>query len=171
MDYCLPFGGGYIVKFFGFKFPSLLQFEKSVNSDSMISRNLRTLYGVKKVPSDTCMRERLDQVDPRQLWRAFKQIFAHLQRGKALEPYRYLNGHYILFINGTGQFSSEKVHCESCCSKKHRNGKTSDYHHILGAALVHPDQKVVIPLAPEPIVKGDGDNKNESLPREALWVL
>ncbi len=146
---------------FGFKFPSLLQFEKGVNSNSMISRNLRTLYGVKKVPSDTCMRERLDQVDPRRLRRAFKQIFAHLQRGKALESYRYLNGHYILALDGTGQFSSEKVHCNSCCSKKHRNGKISYYHHLLGAALVHPDQKVVIPLAPEPIVKGDGDNKND----------
>ncbi|VAW85124.1 hypothetical protein MNBD_GAMMA16-2197 [hydrothermal vent metagenome] len=72
---------------FGFKFPSLLQFEKSLDSEPMISRNLRTLYGVKKAPSDTCMRERLDQVDPRQLRRPFKQIFAHLQRGKALEPF------------------------------------------------------------------------------------
>ncbi len=32
---------------------------------------------------------------------------------------------------------------------------------MLGAALLHPDHKVVIPLAPEPIVKGDGDNKND----------
>ncbi len=146
---------------FGFKFPSLLQFEKGVNSEPLISRNLRTLYGVKKVPSDTCMRERLDQVDPRQLRRPFKQIFSHLQRGKALEQYRYLNGHYILSLDGTGQFSSEKIHCKQCCSKKHRNGKTSYYHHMLGAAIVHPDHKVVIPLAPEPIVKGDGDSKND----------
>jgi len=112
----------------------------------------------------TRVRERLDQVDPRQLRGAFKQIFSHLQRGKALESYRYLDGYYILSIDGTGQFSSEKVHCDSCCSKKHRNGKISYYHHMLGAALVHPDQKVVIPLAPEPIVKGDGDNKNGSMP-------
>jgi hypothetical protein len=32
---------------------------------------------------------------------------------------------------------------------------------MLRAALVHPDYKVVIPLAPEPIVKGDGDTKND----------
>ncbi|MCF6298698.1 MAG: hypothetical protein L3J01_02350 [Thiomicrorhabdus sp.] len=146
---------------FGFKFPSLLQFEISVNEEPLISRNLRTLYGVKKAPSDTCMRERLDQIDPRQLRRPFKQIFSHLQRGKALEQYRYLSGHYILSIDGTGQFSSEKVHCEQCCSKKHHNGKTSYYHHMLGAAIVHPEHKVVIPLAPEPIVKGDGENKND----------
>lgn len=146
---------------FGFKFPSLLQFEKGLTSEPLISRNLRTLYGVKQVPSDTCMRERLDQVDPRQLRRTFKTIFSHLQRGKALEQYRYLGGHYILSIDGTGQFSSEKVHCKNCCSKKHRNGKTSYYHHMLGAVIAHPDHRVVIPLAPEPIVKGDGANKND----------
>jgi len=156
---------------FGFKFPSLLQFEKGVKSEPLISRNLRTLYGVKKVPSDTCMRERLDQIDPRQLRRPFKQIFSHLQRGKALEQYRYLGGHYILSLDGTGQFSSEKIHCNQCCSKKHRNGKTSYYHHMLGAAIVHPEHKVVIPLAPEPIVKGDGESKNDGERNAAKRLL
>ena len=32
---------------------------------------------------------------------------------------------------------------------------------MLGAVLVHPDRREVIPLAPEPIVKGDGDTKND----------
>ena len=36
------------------------------------------------------------------------------------------------------------------------------YHHqLLGAAIVHPDQKAVIPLAPEPIIKQDGETKND----------
>ena len=146
---------------FGLKFPSLLQFEKDKHAESMTRRNLRTLYGIENVPSDTCLRERLDQITPEQLRRPFKQIFAHLQRGKMLERYRYLDGYYLLALDGTGQFSSEKVHCENCCSKHHRNGKTTYYHHMLGAALTHPEQKVVIPLAPEPIVKGDGDTKND----------
>lgn len=66
---------------FGFKMPSLLQFEKDKASEPWIRRNLRTLYGVKQAPSDTCMRERLDLVSPRQLRRPFKKIFAYLQRG------------------------------------------------------------------------------------------
>ena len=146
---------------FGFKMPSLLQFEKSKASEPWIRRNLHTLYGVEKAPSDTCMRERLDIVSPSQLRRPFKKIFAYLQRGKALESYRYLNGHYIFSLDGTGQFSSEKVHCECCCEKHHRNGRIEYYHHMLGAVLVHPDHREVIPLAPEPIVKGDGDTKND----------
>ena len=48
---------------FGFKMPSLLQFEKDKGSEPLIRRNLRTLYGVDKAPSDTCMRERLDVIN------------------------------------------------------------------------------------------------------------
>ena len=146
---------------FGFKMPSLLQFEKEKSSEPWIRRNLRTLYGVEQAPSDTCMRERLDVLSPHQLRRPFKKIFSYLQRGKALESYRYLGGHYIVSLDGTGQFSSEKVHCEYCCEKHHKSGRIEYYHQMLGAVLVHPDHREVIPLAPEPIVKGDGDTKND----------
>ena len=146
---------------FTFKFPSLLQFEKSKTQEPMIKRNLRNLYKVDKVPSDTCLRERLDKVRPQQLRRCFKTIFSYLQRGKALEQFKTLSGHYIVSIDGTGQYSSKQVHCKNCCEKKHRNGETSYYHHMLGAAIVHPEHKVVIPLAPEPIIKGDGSTKND----------
>jgi len=147
---------------FGLKFPSLLQFEKELGSEATIRRNLRTLYGVKNAPSDTQLRERLDRVSINQIREPFKKVFSHLQRGKALERYRYLDGHHIISIDGTGQYSSNTVHCENCCSKTNKkSGEITYYHHMLGASLVHPDQKVVIPLAPEPIVKGDGDTKND----------
>lgn len=146
---------------FGLKCPSLLQFEKKKATEPMIRRNLRTLYRVKKAPSDTCLRERLDRILAKQLRRPFKQILAQLQRGKVLETYQYLGGHYIISVDGTGQYSSKKVHCKNCCEKKHRKGETTYYHHMLGAAIVHPEKKVVIPLAPEPIIKGDGATKND----------
>jgi len=146
---------------FGLKFPSLLKFEELKNSEKKIRHNLQTLYGIKQAPSDTCLRERLDTIDPRQIRRSFKHIFALLQRGKALEKYRYLDNHYIISIDGTGQYCSKSVHCNNCCEKNHRDGSISYYHHMLGAVLVHPDHKEVIPFAPEPIVKGDGNTKND----------
>lgn len=97
---------------------------------------------LKKAPSDTCMRERLDVVSPEQFRRPFKKIFSYLQRGKVLDSYRYLDGHYIIFLDGTGQFSSEKVHCECCCEKHHKNVRIEYYHHMLGAVLVHPGHRV-----------------------------
>ena len=35
------------------------------------------------------------------------------------------------------------------------------FHQLLGATLVHPDLKEVIPLAPEPIIQQDGQAKND----------
>ncbi len=84
----------------------------------MVRRNLRTPYKVTDVPSDTSLRERLDRVSPKQLRRPYKKIFSYLQRGKALEGFRYWNNHYIVSVDRTGRFSSEKIHCDNCCEKK-----------------------------------------------------
>ena len=145
---------------FSLKFPSLLQFDKSKASEK-IKRNLFSLFQVKEAPSDTHMRLQLDEVEATSLRPAFKKIFSLLQRGKVLEQYRYLDGHYLISIDGTGQYSSDKTRCEECCEKHHKNGRIEYYHQMLGACIVHPDNAIVIPLAPEPITKQDGINKND----------
>lgn len=145
---------------FGLKCPSLLQFDQQ-RREPVEAHNLRTLYGVEQVPCDTQMREILDGVDPGCLRPAFKAVFSPLQRGKGLESYQYLGGHYLLSVDGTGYFSSSTIHCNQCCAKKHRGGEISYYHQLLGAVLVHPDHREVIPLAPEPITRQDGEQKND----------
>ena len=42
-----------------------------------------------------------------------------------------------------------------------KTGEVTYYHQMLGAAIVHPNLKAVIPLAPEPIIKQDGETKND----------
>jgi hypothetical protein len=73
---------------FGLKYPSLRQFDQSGRNQTLRT-NLKNLYGVERVPSDTAMRELLDPVAPDALRPAFRQIHRELQRQKALEPYRY----------------------------------------------------------------------------------
>lgn len=145
---------------FGLKYPSLLDFDGD-RVAPVVASNLRHLYGIKRVPCDTSLRECLDEVSPDDLRRVFKQLFAQLQRGKGLEGMRYLDGHYLLSIDGTGYFSSKTVHCPQCCEKHHRNGQITYYHQMLGAVLVHPDQAEVFPLAPEAMIKQDGARKND----------
>ncbi len=70
-------------------------------------------------------------------------------------------GHSLLSVDGTGYFSSSRVHCGHCCETHHRNGHTTCYHQLLGAVLVQPEHRAVFPLAPEPIVKADGRKKND----------
>src|SRR5918998_1373581 len=73
----------------------------------------------------------------------------------------FVQGHYLLALDGTGYFSSNEIHCESCLEKHHRHGTVTYSHQMLGAALIHPDKREVIPLMPEPIVKQDGTEKND----------
>lgn len=148
------------VAVFALKFPSLLQYDKQ-RCLPRIAHNLKTLFGVQKTPSDTSMRESLDAVNPQDIRGVFKPIFAHLQRGKALEPYVYMDKKYLLSMDGTGHFSSPTIHCKNCCIKEHKNGTKTFHHQMLAAVIVHPDQKQVIPLAPEPILKQDGATKND----------
>lgn len=146
---------------FGLKFPSLLQFDRG-RDDEIIHHNLETLYGIQQAPCDTYLRERLDGVDPAHyLRKPFTKAFHLLQRGKGLEGFTYIDGHYLLSVDGTGYFSSDQIHCENCCAKHHRDGRTTYYHQMLGAVLVHPDHKEVFPFAPEPILKQDGATKND----------
>ncbi len=141
---------------FSLKAPSLLAFDKE-----RAEGNLHTIYGIQRVPCDTHMREILDPVSPKWLRPVFKSVFRQLQRGKALEAMVFLDGHYLLALDGTGYFSSPTIHCESCLQKVHRNGSVTYSHQMLGAAIIHPDMRAVIPLMPEPIGRHDGTDKND----------
>src|SRR5207302_10055037 len=123
--------------------------------------NLHTIYGIERVPCDTHMREILDPVSPKWLRPVFTSAFRQLQRGKALEAMMFLDGHYLLALDGTGYFSSQTIHCASCLHKVHRHGSITYFHQMLGAAIMHTGMRAVIPLMPEPIVKHDGTAKND----------
>lgn len=143
---------------FSLKDPSLLAFDQRRQDPS---DNFRTIYGIHHVPCDSQMRALLDPVDPDALRPLFGDVFRRLQRGKALEAFVYLDGHYLLSLDGTTYYSSGKIHCPACLQKRHRGGGITYSHQLLGATLVHPDRKEVIPLAPEPIVNPDGHTKND----------
>jgi hypothetical protein len=143
---------------FSLKDPSLLAFDERRQDPT---DNFRTIYGIDHVPCDTQMRAILDPIDPDHLRPLFGDVFRCLQRGKALERFVYLDGHYLLSLDGTSYFSSTKIHCSSCLEKHHRGGGITYSHQLLGASLVHPDLKEVIALAPEPIINQDGHTKND----------
>jgi hypothetical protein len=143
---------------FSLKDPSLLAFDQRRRNPK---DNFRTIYGIDHVPCDTQMRAILDPVNPANLQPYFRDVFRRLQRGKVLERFVYLDDHYLLSLDGTTYFSSTKIHCPSCLEKHHRGGGVTYSHQLLGATLVHPDLKEVLPLAPEPIIHQDGQTKND----------
>lgn len=145
---------------FGLKCPSLLDYDKK-RANQATAQNLRDLYLVANPPSDTYLRERLDDVNPDSLRPTFKKIFAHFQRGKGLEEFEFFDGHVLISGDGTGHFSSGKIACCHCCKKELSNGNTTYYHQMFAACVVHPDKRNVIPLCPEAILNQDGSTKND----------
>ena len=141
------------------KDPSLLAFERRRIVEE---HNLRSVFHIKDIPCDTQMRTRLDVVDPDWLRPAYRALFRKAQRGKALERMVFMEGCYLIALDGTGYFSSEKLFSPFCLVKScSKSGKTIYHLQALGAAMVHPDSRTVIPLAPEPICKQDGETKND----------
>jgi hypothetical protein len=141
---------------FSLKDPSLLAFCRRA-----VDHNLRTVFGLSAVPSDTQMRTILDDAHPDQVRPLFRDVFRLLQRGKVLEGYAFLQGCYLVALDGVEYFCSAKVHCPHCLTRQRRSGEVEYYHQMLGAAIVHPDFPEVIPLAPEPIQRQDGSDKND----------
>ena len=108
------------------------------------------------------MREILDSLGPDSPRPMFNDVLRELQRGKALEAYDFLDGYCLLSMDGSGYYSSKKVHCEQCLQRTNsKTGEITYHHQMLAAAVVHPDLKQVIPFAPEAIIKQDGNNKND----------
>jgi len=145
---------------FSLKDPSLLQFERRRMAEE---HNLRSIYHVKNFPCDTQVRERLDEIHPDSVRSAYKTVFRSAQRGKVLEQMVFMEDCYLVSVDGTGYFSSTKLKSPACLEKKcSKTGKTVYHLQALGAAMVHPDCKEVIPLPPEFICKQDGQTKNDS---------
>ena len=143
---------------FSLKDPSLLSFEERRETDG----NLKSIYGIEKAPGDTQMRTILDEVEPEEIRPVFPSVYRELERSGELRKFVFLEGSYLASLDGTGYFTSKNIHC-GCCMQK-VNKKTSEvtyYHQMVGGVIIHPNCREVIALMPEPIVKQDGEKKND----------
>lgn len=152
---------------FALKYPSLLSFENDMVDEKKF-HNLRTLFGVSRVPSDTHLRDIMDKVESKQFRKIFTKLFAEVQRSKLFESYEFIrlqgSPHYLLNGDGTGYFRSDKIDCDSCLQLTGRKADKNIRkfgHNMFASAIVHPDYHEVFPLCPEPIINSDGANKND----------
>jgi hypothetical protein len=143
---------------FSLKSPSLLAFKELTKQEE---KNLKAIYHIQSVPSDTQMRTTLDPISPAPLRTLFAKLFNKLSEAGVIKEYEYWKGQLVISIDGVEHFCSTKVHCKHCTTRAHRNGETSYHHSGLAAVLVHPDQEEVFTLDFEPILNADGSKKND----------
>lgn len=178
---------------FKFKMPSLLSYDKLRGTKQ--GDNLQNLFRIQKIPSDTQTRAVLDKVPYHDLFPIFKSINSLLGKQKILNEFLFEipgEGDFnLVALDGTGFFSSTNIKCPGCLTKsltrkelqKLENYDPEDedmedpqvhrfHHQLLGAAIVSPHIKQVIPLCPEPILYQDGETKNDCERAAAKrWVM
>lgn len=151
---------------FSLKYPSLLRFDRQ--SKESTGHNIKALFDIEHLPSDTHLRDVMDEVNPKHLRKIFTSLFSELQKTKVLSNYEFIEvegrPHYLTSLDGTGYFSSHKISCDQCIryhDKEDSKKETRYGHNVLAASLVHPDQREVFSFCPEPIVIQDGVDKND----------
>lgn len=145
-----------------FQEPSLLQFQEQMEH-GVHQNNLKTLFGVRDIPKSNTLKEIVDEQDSKAFNPLFKGVIQRLQRGKQLSQFKLHDGLIICAIDATQYHGSESIRCKKCLTKHKNNAdKPTMYQHFsLQAALMHPDQKQVLPIMAESIENSDGTKKQD----------
>ena len=143
------------------KYPSLLAFDQDCVNKPDKLKNLKSMYNVSRIPSDSYLRDLIDPIETRYFRKFFTRLFAFVQRSGRLKQFTYFEEGYLAPIDGTGHFCSGKISCPECCVKKPDSKNPQYYHQLLACCLVKPGKKEVLPLMPEPITKQIDASKND----------
>ena len=103
--------------------------------------NAASLFGVHEISSDNPIRNWLDPVPPETLFPLVATISDELYREGYLDRFRSINGPFLIPLDGTDFFSSEKISCPCCTQSKQKNGKTLNRPIAVTPVLVSPQQK------------------------------
>ena len=147
---------GYAI--FHLKAPSLFGFRPKLPIEK---QNLQSVYGIDRIPSDNGLRDILDRLTAQDLNEGFHRVLPFLEKQQVAPTYRYWNEHYVVSVDGVQHQCSNKVKCPYCLERRHQNGTVSYSHSMLSGALVCPKQRPVFVVDNEPIVRQDGETKND----------
>jgi hypothetical protein len=135
---------------FSLKSPSLLSLREQTRQEE---RNLKSIYRIEAIPSDTQMRSALDPISVVPLRNLLRKLFRILQQAGLVKEYHYWRDHVIVSVDGVEHFSSTQIHFDHCTTRTHRDGFISYHHSGLAALMLHPEHEEVFPLDFEPILK------------------
>ena len=123
--------------------------------------NAHTLFGMTAIPSDNHIRAMLDGAPTDHFDSVFTTIVRDLEGCGGLRSLRCLGGRTLIALDGSEHFCSCKVSCPHCSTRKRADGATESFHIFLGATLVAPGHKTVLPLPPEFVRPQDGAAKQD----------
>ena len=142
--------------------PSFLAHQTALAEGSGRGRsNAHTLFGMTAIPCDNHIRAMLDGAPTDHFDQVFASIIKDLDARGSLAPLRRLDGRVLIALDGSEHFCSRKVSCPHCSTRKRADGETEYFHTFVGATLVAPGHKTVLPLPPEFVRPQDGAAKQD----------
>lgn len=149
-------------KLFFYEYSSLSNYSRSKLLLGQ-ERNGNNLLGSSCFIGLTQFRSVLDRLPSKIFNYVFNGLFRILQRGGHLKKFEFLDNKYLCAIDGTTNFSSNKIYCEHCLTKNYANKENNiNYQHqVLQGYICHPDRKEILPLMPEAIINADGQLKQD----------
>jgi len=123
--------------------------------------NAESLFELVNIPSDNHIRGLLDPVLPKRLAPMYRKVFQGLEQNGILDTFRSYSNSLLIALDGTEEFSSQKIHCPNCSHRELANGKTNYFHSVLTPVIVQAGNEHVISLEPEFITPQDGHEKQD----------
>ncbi len=130
--------------------------------------NCETLFAMSAIPSDNYIRLMLDGAPSA----AFDGLLQAIEAAGPLTPFRCLDRRVPIALDGTEHFCSRKIKCAQCSTRRRADGGTEYCNAFLGASMVAPGHKQMLPLPPEFIAPQDGRRSRiaTATPRNAGWL-
>jgi DNA-binding response OmpR family regulator len=140
-----------------FQHPSLVQFQRAMEKKRQRC-NLQTIFGVHDVPSETQMREILDEVKPDVLRGILPQLWEKVRRAgwggrftTTLPSGEHHGTYYTVALEGSEYFRSTTIQCPHCLRQTDSQGRVHSSHKIVGATVVRAGSHQVLPLEVEEV--------------------
>lgn len=132
--------------------------------------NLRMILGTENAarridrgyaPNYVTINECLERMDIGELEKLRKWMIQKLLRKRSFETARFLDKHWMVIVDATQIFTTDKEHCDKCLTKTHEDKETGEtrttyYHNVLEAKLILGEE-LVISLATE-FIENDGED-------------
>ena len=103
--------------------PSFLAYQRKMQQTKG-RNNAQSLFQAENIPSDPQIRNLLDPLEPSLLDDLYWQGWAILEELGLLRNFESFNQQYLISLDGTQYFSSQKIHCPNCLHRQLGNDET-----------------------------------------------
>ena len=145
---------------FYFQSESWLSFQRKMQK-SKGKNNAKAIFGI-NIPVENHIKNILDKIEPKVFKQVYDDFLLESERLNIIKQFIFMKKYLLIAVDGVQYYSSKKIHCECCQTKKDsKTGDTTYSHVAITPTIVHPKLNKVVALFQEFISNKDGNKKQD----------